>query len=87
VKVIVIFKDFFGNCPSFLFGKTRTSNKSCAIGGMNVGKPLGHTNYTTRLMCLDFEFDSTLLPLEFALEDSFARNLSGITKGEASSEL
>jgi hypothetical protein len=38
-------------------------------------------------MCLDFECDSTLLPLEFALEDGFARNLSGITKGEASSKL
>jgi hypothetical protein len=28
-----------------------------------------------------------LLLLEFALEDGFARNLSGITKGKASSKL
>jgi hypothetical protein len=76
-----------GNGPSFLFSKTWTLNKSRAIGGMNIGKPLEHTNCTTRLLCFDFEFNPTLLLLKFGLEGGIARNLNGITEGETSSKL
>jgi hypothetical protein len=50
---------------------------------MNVNKPLGHTNYTTTLLRLDFKFDSTLMLLELMLKNGIARTLGGITKGEA----
>jgi hypothetical protein len=53
---------------------------SDVVGGVKVGKPAGHTNCTTRLLCFDFEFDTTLLSFELASKEGIARNLGGITK-------
>jgi hypothetical protein len=47
---------------------------------MKVGKLARHTNYTTRLLCFDFEFDATLLSFELASKEGIAKNLGGITK-------
>lgn len=54
---------------------------------MKVNKQLEHTNCTTRLLCFDYGFDSTLLPLKFVSKDAIDWNLTGITKGNALSSL
>jgi hypothetical protein len=42
-------------------------------------KPLKHTNCTIRLLCFNYDLESTLLLFKFALEDGIGRVLSGIT--------
>jgi len=50
------------------------------VGGMKMGKLLEHTNCIVWLLCLDYEFESTLPSLKFTLEDGISQKLNTITK-------
>jgi hypothetical protein len=53
------------------------------VGRINVGNPLGDANCTMGLLHWKSKFNSTLLPLEFVLEDEIDQG--GMTRGNISS--
>jgi len=53
------------------------------VGRINVGNPPRHVNCTMGLLHWKSKFDSTLLPLEFVLEDEIDQG--GMTRGDISS--
>ncbi len=68
----------------FPFSRMAWILESLITRGMNVGNPLWHTNYTMRLLCWKFEFESTCFHLSL-LQKMTLISWGGMTRGNISS--